>query len=135
MGVDALDHAGVEPDSGRESELAAVDIAQVDPARAPVIGDPQQMLSRIDDVRGDPEHPAIDVGAAAGKAAQRGVGAGQAVGGLVDGAVAAERDDHVVALARGVASQLGRVIPRLRVDRVDLVGAAQRVDDEVLQAV
>ncbi len=59
----------------------------------------------------------------------------QAVGGFVDGAVAAERDDDVVALVRGLAAQLGRVAARLGVDRVDLEAALQRVDDEVAQAV
>ena len=83
----------------------------------PVVGHQQQALGRVDDVGRDPEHPAVDVRAAAGEAAQRRVRAGEAVGGLVHGAVAAERDDHVVALARRLAGQLGGVVARLGVDR------------------
>ena len=93
------------------------------------------MLGRVDDVAGDAEHLAEHVGRAAGQAAQRGGGAEQAVGGFVDGAVAAERDDHVIALVRGLAAELGGVPARLGVDRVDLEAALQRVDDEVAQAV
>ena len=75
------------------------------------------------------------VGRAARQAAQRGGGAEQPVGGFVDGAVAAEGDDHVIALVRGLAAQLGGVPARLGVDRVDLEAALQRVHDEVAQAV
>ena len=65
-----------------------------------------------------------------------GVGpAEQAVGGFVDGAVAAERDDHVIALVRGLAAELGGVPAGLGIDRVDLEAPLQRVDDEVAQAV
>ena len=135
MGVDPLDHARVEPDAGGEQELAVVDHADVDAPRAPVVGDLQQVLGRVDDVGRDPEHPAVDVRAPAGQAAQRRVRAGEAVGRLVDGPVAAERDDDVIALARRLAAQLGRVVAGLGVDRVDVVAAAQRVDDEVLQPV
>ncbi len=135
VGVDALDDARVEAEAGGEREAAAVDDAEVDLARAPVVGHRQQVLGRVDDVAGDAEHLAEHVRRAARQAAQRGGGAEQAVGGFVDGAVAAERDDHVVALVRGLAAQLGGVPARLGVDRVDLEAALQRVDDEVAQAV
>ena len=72
VGVDALDHAGVEAEARGEGEAAAVDDAQVDPARAPVVGHRQQVLGRVDDVAGDAEHLAEHVGRAAGQAAQRG---------------------------------------------------------------
>ena len=87
------------------------------------------------ELAGDAEHLAEHVGRAARQAAERGVGAEQAVGGFVDGAVAAEGDDDVIALVRGLAAQLGRVAARLGVDGVDLEAALQRVDDEVAQAV
>src|SRR3712207_5213395 len=62
-----------------------------DPPRPPVVGQAQQVLGGVDDVVGDPEHAAVDVGGSAGEAGERGTRAGQAVRGLVDGAVAAER--------------------------------------------
>ena len=70
-----------------------------------------------------------------GRQAERGGGAEQAVGGFVDGPVAAEGDDHVIALVRGLAAQLGGVPAGLGVHGVDLEAALQRVDDEMAQAV
>ncbi len=84
---------------------------------------------------GDAEHLAEHVGRAARQAGERRGGAEQAVGGLVDGAVSAEGDDHVVALVGGLAAELGRMAAGLGVARVDLEAAAQGMDDEVAQAV
>jgi hypothetical protein len=131
--VDALDHARVEPDPGREQEIAATDHAEIDMAGGPVARQPEQVLGRIDDVRRDSEHAAVDVGAPAGQAGQRCACPGEAVGGLVDGAVAAERDDRVIALLGGLAADLGGVVAAFGVDRVDGVGAAQRRNDQVLE--
>ena len=67
MGVDALDHAGVEPEPGGEREPAPVHAPEVDRARLPAVGQPQQVLGRVDHVVGDAEHLAEDVvGAARG---------------------------------------------------------------------
>ena len=135
VGVDATDDAGVEAGAGGEGEQAAVDLAEVDPARVPVVGDAQQVLRGVDDVAADAEHPRVDVGRAARQAREWRVGAGEAVGGLVDRAVPAEGDHHVVALAGCLAAELRRVPGALRVDRLDLVAALERVDDQVLQPV
>ena len=133
--VDPLDDRGVEAEAGGEGEVAVVDPAEVDLARLPVVGDAQQVLGRVDDVAGDAEHLAEDVRRAAGQVGERDVGADQAVGGLVDRAVAAERDDDLVALLGGLADQLGRVPLALGVERGDVVAALERVDDERAQAV
>ncbi len=53
-----------------------------------------------------------------------GGGAEQAVGGLVDGAVPAEGDHHVVALVGGLAAELGGVAAGLGVHGVHLEAAA-----------
>ncbi len=122
-----LDDARVEADAGVEREVPAVDDADVDFAHAPVVGHREQVLGRVDELAGDSEHLREDVRRAAGQRAERGVGAEQAVGGFVDGAVAAEGDDDVIALVRGLAAQLGRVSARLGVYGVDFEAALQRV--------
>src|SRR5205807_4826281 len=118
---DYLNHAGVQTYAGREEELPLPDVAGVDPARAPIVGPAQQLLGGVDDVDRDAEQPAVHVGPAAREAGKRGVRARQPVGRLVDRPVAAEGDDHVVALAGGVSAQLGGVITRLRLHRLDPV--------------
>ncbi len=59
----------------------------------------------------------------------------QAVGSLVDGAIAAEGNHHVIALVRGLAAELGGVPGRLRIDRIHLVAGLQCVQDQVAQTV
>ena len=59
----------------------------------------------------------------------------QPVRGLVHGAVAAEGDHHVVALARRLAADPHRVAALLRVDRLHGVARAERVHDEVAKPV
>jgi hypothetical protein len=135
VGVDAGDDRGVEAQARREEEAALVDHRHPDLARLPVVGDAQQVLGRVDDVVGDPEHPGVHVGRAARQAGERRRGAAQAVGRLVDRAVAAERDDDVVALAGRLARQRGGVVARLGVDRVNVVTPLQGVHHEVAQPV
>ncbi len=93
------------------------------------------MLGGVDDLSGDAEHLAEDVGRSAGQAGERGGGSEQAVGDLVDCAVAAEGDDHVIALVRGLPAQLGGVTLGLGVHGVDLEAALERVEHEMAQAV
>ena len=101
----------------------------------PVVGDLEQVLGGVDDVGRDSQHAAVDVGSPTGEAAQCRARAGEPVGRFVDGAVAPEGHDDVVALARGLAAQLGRVIAGLGVDRVDVITAPQRVDDQILEPI
>ncbi len=135
VGVDALDDHGVEPGAAGEDEVAAARETQVDLSRLEVVGEAQEVLGGIDDVAGDAEAPADDVGRAAGQHRHRDVGAGESVRDLVEGAVAAERDDDVVAAVDRLAADLGGVVLRLGHDRLDLVAALEGVDDEVLQSV
>ena len=115
--------------------MAIVDDAEVDLARRPVVGQRQQVLGRVDDVVGDAEGAADDVGRAARQHRDRHVGAGKPVDDLVQGPVAAEGDDDVVAVVAHLASDLGGMVLRLGGDRLDLVTPLQRVDDEVAQPV
>ena len=58
----------------------------------------------------------------------------EAVGGLVDRPVAAERHDDVRAAARGGARQAGRVAGGVGVDGLDVEAARECGDDEAPQA-
>jgi hypothetical protein len=133
MAVDAPDHGRVEARAGGEREPAVVHAREVDRPGRPLVGEPEQMLRGVDDVGRDAEHAAVDVGRAARQAGQHGRGAGEPVGGLVDGAVAAEGHDDVVALVRRRLAELDRVPLALRVDGLDLEPALQRVDDQLLE--
>ena len=133
--VDRAGDRGVEAEAGAGDEVAAGRVAEVDLPRLPVVGHPQQVLGGVDDLAGDAEHLADDVRRPAGQVGERDVGAGQPVGRLVQRAVAAEGDDHVVALVDRLADELGRVALALGVERGDLVAALERVDDEVAQPV
>ena len=84
-----------------------------------------------------PERAGEHVGRAAGQHAERGVGAGDAGGHLVQRAVAAEADDHVDAAAGGVLGEPGGVAAAVGLDDLDVVaaGAARRCTTTVLRAV
>ena len=70
-----------------------------------------------------------------GRIASGSVRAGQPVGDFVQRAVAAEGDDHVVALLARLAAQLCGVVLRLGRDRLDVEPPLQRVDHQVAQPV
>ena len=95
----------------------------------------EQVLGRLDQLSGNAEYLAEHVRRAPGRQRQRRGRAEQTVGGLVDRAVAAEGHDHVIALVRRLAAQLGGVTTGLGVDRVNLEPTLQGVDDEMAQAV
>ena len=94
--------------------MAAVGDAEVDPARLEIVGEPEQVLGGVDDVVRDPERAADDVGRAAGQDGDRDVGSREPVRDLVQGAVAAEGDDEVIAAVARLAADLGRVVLGLR---------------------
>ncbi len=80
---------------------------------------------------GHAERAGEHVGAAAGEHAERGVGAGDAGGDLVQRAVAAEPDDDVDASTGGVLGESGGVAAAVGLDDLDVVAAGERsVDDD-----
>src|SRR3954447_13941091 len=91
------------------------------------------MLGRVDDVVGYAERAADDVGRSTRQHRDRYVGPGKSVGDLVQGPVAAEGDNDVVAVVAHLAAALGGVILRLGFGCLHLEAPLQRVDDQVLE--
>ena len=98
VGVAVAHDGGVEPDPGREEEAPAVDERHVDAPHAPVVGQPQDVLGRVDEVAGDADDLREDVRRAAGQASSATSEPMRPLADLVDGPVAAEGDDGVEAL-------------------------------------
>ena len=97
---------------------------------AEVVGEAEQVLGGVDDVVRDAERAADDVRRATRQHRHRDARAREAVGDLVEGAVAAERNDDVVLADARLAADLDRVRPCLGADGGDVVAALERVDDE-----
>ncbi len=135
MSIDALYDHRVKAGAAGEDEVTAACKTQVDLPRLEVVGQAQEVLGGIDDIARDAEAPADDVRRAAGEHRHRDVGAGESVCDLVEGPVAAECDDDVVAAVDRFAADLRGMVLRLGHDRLDLVAALEGVDDEVLQSV
>jgi hypothetical protein len=93
------------------------------------------VLCRVDDVVGDAQRAANNVGRAAWQHRYRYVGPGQSVDHLVQRSVAAEGNDDVVAVIAHLAPDLGRVVLGLGRDRFDLEAPLEGVDHEVLESI
>ena len=106
-----LDHRGVEADAGVEQEVPVANGAQADPTDRGGLDGVQQGAGGLDGVVGQAHGAGEDVGRPAGQCRQGRVGPGQAVGGLVQGAVAAQDHDHVHAVVGGALGQPGGVAP------------------------
>ena len=91
-----------------EQEAAAVHAPEPDPRERTPAERSEQRVGRGDRVERDPERAGVHVRRAAGERRERGVGAGQAVGGFVERAVAREHRDDVEAVVRGRAREAGR---------------------------
>jgi len=62
VSVDPLDHGRVDAGAAGEDEISAVGHAEVDLSRSPLVDHSQQVLGCVDDVVGDAERAADDVG-------------------------------------------------------------------------
>ena len=104
-------------------------IGRMSPAAIPLAS----KLHGGDGVVGHAERAGEDVGAAAGKDAERGVGAGDAGGDLVERSVAAEPDHDVDASPSGVLREPDGVAAAVGLDHLHLVALRQRAvhDDRV----
>ena len=109
--LDGRHDGGVEADAGVEAEEPPVHPAEPDRAEVAGVDAAGQQLGRGDRVVGQADRAGEHVGRPAGQDAERGVGAGDAGGDLVQRAVAAEADDDVDARAgrrRGRSGWRGR---------------------------
>ena len=130
VALDPADHRRVEAETGVEQEAAAVDTPEPDARERAPAQRREQHVRRGDRVERDAERARVDVGRAAGKRRERGVGAGQAVGGLVERAVAGEHRDDVEAVVRGGAREAGRVAAPRRLGDLDLVLVREQLADQ-----
>src|SRR5258706_7978421 len=90
--LDFANDCCVVADARVEAEVAAVDVTETDWADV-VRSDPVgQKLHRFDGIVGHAERSSEDIGAAARKRAERGVGSRHTSGHLVERAIAAEAD-------------------------------------------
>ena len=89
----------------------------------------EQVTGRFDGVVGQPDRAGEHVRRAARQRRQRRLGAGEAVGDLVERAVAAEADDHVDAVVGRPLGQAGGVAPTVGLDHRDLVVRGERLLD------
>src|SRR5207248_8968849 len=131
--VDPLDDTRVEPHPAGEDEATLVGHAEVDPPGPEVVGQAEQVFGGVHHVVGDAEGAGDDVGRAARQHRDRNIGPGQSVRDLVQGPVATEGDDDVVAAVAGLAPDLGCVVLRFGGYRLGLVAGLERMDDEVLE--
>ncbi len=94
-----------------EEEVAAVDVAEADPAHRVAAEGGEQLAGRFDRVVGHADGAGEDVGRAAREHAEGGGRPGQAVGRLVEGPVAAEDDDGVEPVGGRALGQPGGMAP------------------------
>ena len=106
-----LDHGGVEADAGVEQEVPVVDGSKADPTDGSGLDGVQQGTRGFDGVIRQADGAGEDVGRPAGQCRQGRIGPRQAVGGLVQRAVAAQDHDHVHAVVGGALGQPGGVAP------------------------
>lgn len=110
-GVDAADDVGVEAGTGHEEEVAGRAAIGAEEAEGDAAGDEGvEGADGLADATGEAHFVGEDVGGAGGEDGERGLGAGEAVGDFVDGAVAAGDDDKVGSSSGGFASEFGGVV-------------------------
>jgi hypothetical protein len=83
------------------------------------------VVGGLDRIVGQTERAGEDVGRAAGKHPERGVGAGDPGGHFVEGAIAPEADHDVEASTGGVVREPGGVSPAVGLDDLDVVAPAE----------
>ena len=129
--LDPAHHVGVEAEAGVDGEVPVAGQPEPDPAGAAGAQRFEDGAGRVERVRRQPDCSDEDVGGPAGDDGQgrhvrpRAVGQ-QAVDDLVDGAVAAEGDDHVDAVPGGAHGERGGVATVAGLLHLDLQLAAQR---------
>ena len=126
---DLFDDGGVEPHATVEQEVAAFDRAEPDALDVAGVESFEEDADRIDTVVGQSQDAGEDIGRAAGKGRQGGVGAGETVRCFVERAVAAEHDDEVVVLSRGRLGEPGRVTAAAGLGHRDVVIGRQCLVD------
>lgn len=126
---DLFDHGGIEADTAVEEEVAPLDRAETDAIDVAGIERFEEHGDGVDAVVREAEDPGEDIGGAPGEGGESGICASEAVGCLVERAIAAEHDDEVVALPRGGLGETGGVAPPAGLGEGDVVVGGQRLVD------
>ena len=131
--LDAPDHRGVEADAGVEEERPAVGRPDADALRRAPRQRRDNDVRRVDRVVGIAERARVHVRRTAGQRRERGRAVQQAVGRLVERAVAREHRDDIEAVVRGRAREArGVAAPRRLRDLDVVVGGEQFADQDAL---
>ena len=124
------DDRGVEADPAVEQEVAAVHLARARCARNDRrSSEPSSCAVASTGSSGDAERAGVDVRGAAREGRERGLGADEPVGRLVQRAVAAEHRDDLDAPPGRAAGEAGRVPAPRRLRHLEVVLRAERLLD------
>ena len=108
---DFSDNRGVKADADMESEVAIVDGAKSDALDGVVRERIEQHPGCLDGIVGESKGSRKDVGGATGNGGQCGRRAGQAVGRLVERAIASEDHDHIGTVGGSGGGEARRMAP------------------------
>ena len=130
LGVETAHRSGVHAGAAVDREVAAVRTPEVQAERLVVERLRDQDARGLDRVGRQVERPRQDVRGASRDDAERGLGPGEGIDGLVDGPVTREDDHEVDALLDGLSGELVRVAALLRLgDLQPEVGGQRLLDD------
>jgi hypothetical protein len=108
-----------------EAEVAAVHLPEPDGTQIGGIDAVGEVLGGLDRIVGQTEGACEHIGRPAWQHSERSVGAGDAGGHFVEGAVAPESDHDVEPATGGVVREPGGVSPTVGLDDVDVVAPAE----------
>ncbi|MEI2652834.1 MAG: hypothetical protein V9G12_11925 [Microthrixaceae bacterium] len=130
--LDLADQPGIPTDARVEEEVSAVHRADADAVDRLLAQRDERRAQRVDGVVAQPERPGEHVRGAAREGSERDVGSDEAVGGLVEGAVAAEHGDDVDTVVDTFLRELGGVTPVAGLDHPHVVGGGEQPVDRHL---
>lgn len=121
----------VEAHTHMEEEVAAVYRAQPDALDAPGVEGVEEVAGGLDGVVGQADGAGEHIGGPPGKRRQGTGGAGESVGGLIEGAIATEYDHHIGARRRRPLGEAGGMAAPTGLGEGDgVIGGEGLLDDD-----